>query len=89
LGITEYEAKRYESKIKGGNVLISVHTENSGTALGRKRSSKPAEAEDISSSSEARVLVQGPASRLGIVAPPAVPGLRLLHVFQGCNSAAA
>src|SRR6202012_6063808 len=27
LGTPEYEAKRYEGKIKSGNVLISVHTE--------------------------------------------------------------
>jgi len=29
LGIPEIEAKRYEGKIKEGNILISVHTENS------------------------------------------------------------
>ncbi|MEX2639231.1 MAG: hypothetical protein WD266_01000 [Balneolales bacterium] len=29
LGIPEYEAKRYEGKVKEGNILISVHTENS------------------------------------------------------------
>ena len=29
LGIPEIEAKRYEGKIKAGNLLISVHTENS------------------------------------------------------------
>ena len=29
LGIPEIEAKRYEGKIKSGNLLISVHTENS------------------------------------------------------------
>src|SRR5512140_2299782 len=29
LGIPEYEAKRYEGKIREGNMLISVHTENS------------------------------------------------------------
>src|SRR5579863_3719091 len=28
MGIPEVEAKRYEGKIKGGNILISVHTEN-------------------------------------------------------------
>ncbi len=28
LGIPEIEAKRYEGKIKAGNILISVHTEN-------------------------------------------------------------
>src|SRR6202167_2640900 len=29
MGIPEIEAKRYEGKIKAGNILISVHTENS------------------------------------------------------------
>ncbi len=29
LGIPEYEAKRYEGKIKGGSALISVHTDSS------------------------------------------------------------
>ncbi|HEY8185929.1 MAG TPA: hypothetical protein VIF64_07655 [Pyrinomonadaceae bacterium] len=29
MGIPEYEAKRYEGKIKEGNNLISVHAENS------------------------------------------------------------
>ena len=29
MGIPEYEAKRYEGKIKEGNILISVHTDNS------------------------------------------------------------
>ncbi len=29
LGIPEIEAKRYEGKIREGNILISVHTENS------------------------------------------------------------
>jgi hypothetical protein len=28
LGIPEFEAKQYEDKIRGGNVLISVHTED-------------------------------------------------------------
>src|SRR5512145_2856578 len=29
MGIPEYEAKRYEGKVKEGNLLISVHTEDS------------------------------------------------------------
>ena len=29
LGIPEYEAKRYEGKIRDGNILIAVHTESS------------------------------------------------------------
>jgi hypothetical protein len=27
MGVPEYEAKQYEEKMKGGNILISVHTE--------------------------------------------------------------
>jgi hypothetical protein len=30
LGIPEVEAKQYEGKIKGGNILLSVHVEDSG-----------------------------------------------------------
>jgi hypothetical protein len=29
MGIPEYEAKRYEGKVKSGNILLSIHTENS------------------------------------------------------------
>lgn len=29
MGIPEYEAKRYEGKVKGGNILLSVHTDDS------------------------------------------------------------
>ena len=29
MGVPEYEAKRYEGKIKAGNMLISAHSENS------------------------------------------------------------
>lgn len=52
LGIPEYEAKRYEGKIKNGNVLISVHTEDSDEAKRAKEIFKNAGAEDISSTSE-------------------------------------
>ena len=27
-GMPEYEAKRYEGKVKAGNILISIHTED-------------------------------------------------------------
>ena len=53
LGIPEYEAKRYEGKIKSGNVLISVHTENSDEIKRAKVIFERAGAEDISSTGEA------------------------------------
>ena len=55
LGIPEFEAKQYEGKIKGGNALISVHTESSEARSTVKEIFEQAHAEDISSTSETRV----------------------------------
>jgi hypothetical protein len=55
LGIPEYEAKRYEGKIKGGNALISVHTESADARSTAKEIFERAHAEDISSTGEASV----------------------------------
>ena len=52
LGIPEYEAKRYEGKIKDGNILISVHTENREEISRAKDIFKNAGAEDISVTGE-------------------------------------
>lgn len=55
MGIPEYEAKRYEGKVKEGNILISVHTEDSTERSRVKDIFTQAEAEDISYTGEARV----------------------------------
>ena len=55
MGIPEYEAKRYEGKIKEGNVLISVHAQDSTERDRAKTIFEQAGAEDISSTEEARV----------------------------------
>jgi hypothetical protein len=55
LGIPEIEAKRYEGKIKGGNVLLAVHVENRQEQDNAERVLKQSGAEDISSTSEASV----------------------------------
>lgn len=52
LGIPEFEAKRYESKIKSGSILISVHTEDADEAHRAKEIFKDEGAEDISSTGE-------------------------------------
>jgi len=52
LGIPEFEAKRYEEKIKSGNILISVHTENSDQIKLAKQIFTQAQAQDISSTGE-------------------------------------
>jgi len=53
MGMPEYEAKRYEGKIREGRVLISVHADNSEWASKVKTIFKDAQAEDIGSSGEA------------------------------------
>jgi hypothetical protein len=54
LGIPEYEAKRYEGKIKSGGVLVSVHTEDSQEIKRAKEILKTSGAEDVSSTGEAQ-----------------------------------
>jgi hypothetical protein len=53
MGIPEYEAKLYEGKIRGGNVLISVHTENSEQVSIAKKIFEDGNAVDIKSTTEA------------------------------------
>lgn len=55
MGIPEYEAKRYEGKIKAGNILISVHSENNDETKRAKEIFGQAGVHDISSSTEAGV----------------------------------
>src|SRR5271155_5471300 len=54
LGIPEYEAKRYEGAVKNGNILISVHTEDSKERDAAKKIFENASAKDISYTAEAR-----------------------------------
>jgi hypothetical protein len=52
MGIPEYEAKRYEERVKGGYALISVHSENSAETTRAMEVFRAEKAEDIASSSE-------------------------------------
>jgi len=54
LGIPEYEAKRYEGRIKSGNILLSVHSDDSKWRDKAEVILKNTGAEDISSTSEAK-----------------------------------
>ena len=51
LGIPEFEAKRYEQKLKSGNYLIAVHAHDSDEEKRAKEIFKNASADDISTSS--------------------------------------
>ena len=53
MGIPEYEAKRYEGRIKSGGILLSVHCDNSEWVGKAKDILKHTGAEDVSSSGEA------------------------------------
>src|ERR1700730_6131688 len=55
MGIPEYEAKRYEGKVKDGNILMSVHTEDSKERDRAKEIFVKGGAEDISYTGEASV----------------------------------
>src|SRR6187397_2495123 len=53
LGIPEIEAKRYEGKLKSGNYLVAVHTDESEDVDRAKQIFKTAKAEDVTTVSEA------------------------------------
>ena len=54
MGMPEFEAKRYDSKIREGNILISVHTEDGKQRGVAKDIFKQFGADDISTGSEAK-----------------------------------
>jgi len=53
MGIPEFEAKRYEGRIKEGGILLSVHCDNSEWVGRAKDLLKRTGAEDVSSAGEA------------------------------------
>ena len=53
MGIPEYEAKRYEGRVKDGGILLSVHSDNSEWTKKAKEILERTGAEDISSTGEA------------------------------------
>jgi hypothetical protein len=53
LGIPEYEAKRYEGRIREGGILLSVHSDNSDWTKKAKEILERTGAQDISSAGEA------------------------------------
>jgi hypothetical protein len=53
MGIPEYEAKRYEGRIKEGGILLSVHCDDSNWTKRAKQILQQTGADDISSTGEA------------------------------------
>lgn len=52
MGIPEYEAQRYEGRVKGGGTLLSVHCDTSDEVSAAKDALKATGAEDIASANE-------------------------------------
>jgi hypothetical protein len=59
MGIPEYEAKRYEGRVKAGGVLLSVHCDTSDEVSRAKEVLKVTGAEDIASAGEKSVSTHG------------------------------
>ena len=53
MGIPEYEAKRYEGRVKDGGILLSVHSDSSAETKRAKEILERTGAQDISSTGEA------------------------------------
>ena len=54
MGIPEYEAKRYEGRVREGGILLSVHSDNSEWTRKAKDILERTGAEDVSSTGEAK-----------------------------------
>jgi hypothetical protein len=72
MGMPEFEAKRYEGKIREGRILISVHADNSDWTTKAKQVLKDAGAEDISSANEATA--KDPAAK--------TPGMKTTYIAK-------
>src|ERR1700719_3558091 len=53
MGIPEYEAKRYEGRVKDGGILLSVHSDDSQWTKKAKEILERTDAQDVSSTGEA------------------------------------
>jgi hypothetical protein len=54
MGIPEYEAKRYEGRVKGGSILLSVHSDSSEWTDKAKKILARTGADDIASAAEVK-----------------------------------
>jgi hypothetical protein len=76
MGIPEYEARRYEGRVKDGGILLSVHCETPGEILRARELLTSTGATDIASSAESPGAspVDTPTARPAGVAHGNVPG---------------
>ncbi len=85
LGIPEYEAKRYEGKVKEGGILISVHSESNDETGRAKDIFKEEGAHDISSTGESHADVKSKnVSDTADTFPGAAPSSGLSEELVSC-----
>lgn len=73
LGIPEFEARRYEGRVRDGGVLLSVHCETAGEVQRAKEVLTETGAEDIAAATESRGVdpaAAPPAERVKPTQPP-------------------
>jgi hypothetical protein len=70
MGIPEYEAKRYEGKVKDGNILISVHADSGEKVERAKRVFEESGAADIATTGQAKPGTGSPACDSPSQSPP-------------------
>jgi hypothetical protein len=68
LGVPEYEAKRYEGRVRSGGVLLSVHCEDDHWVRRAKEMLRHTGAQDIAAAGEGRG-----AHRMTLATPPGEP----------------
>jgi hypothetical protein len=73
MGMPELEAKQYEGKIRSGNILISVHTDDRDEVERAKEICKREGATDIATGTEAEVPSSGREARVRTPAGPTLP----------------
>jgi len=65
MGIPEFEAKRYEGRVKNGGILLSVHCDNSEEVARAKSALKRTGADDVSAAGEAAAATGSSAATYG------------------------
>jgi hypothetical protein len=73
MGIPELEAKRYEGKLREGNILISVHTESSDEIARAKAIFDMAGADDVTTVAESATPTPSKAEKGGECCTPGQP----------------
>jgi hypothetical protein len=75
MGIPEYEAKRYEGRVRDGGTLLSVHCDTAKQVKAAKRLLKDTDAQDIGSAGESAAA--DPTDRRGAADPRYTPDPRV------------